>query len=151
MIITVDELQKTTLYEEITDAITRNDDTVIEMQILAAQSLCATYLFKYNLKPVFGDDTVEPVVAPTKKCPALANIVKIIACYYLLRQSNPNVAIELYKEDYDQAIKLLEDLRDGNNQLSELEYAEDDPETPYDESKANGVSFSSNPKRQNFF
>ena len=90
-------------------------------------------------------------VAPTKKCPALANIVKIIACYYLLRQSNPNVAIELYKEDYDQAIKLLEDLRDGNNQLSELDYAEDDPETPYDESKANGVSFSSNPKRQNFF
>ena len=65
--------------------------------------------------------------------------------------SNPNVAIELYKEDYNQAIKLLEDLRDGNNQLSELDYAEDDPETPYDESKANGVSFSSNPKRQNFF
>lgn len=151
MIITVEELQKTTLYEEITDAITRDDDTVIKMQILAAQSLCATYLFKYQLKPVFGDDTVTPVVAPTKKCPALENIVKVIACYYLLRQSNPNVVIDLYKDDYEQAIKLLQDIRDGNNQLSELDYAENDPDTPYDESIANGVSFSSNPKRQNFF
>ena len=47
--------------------------------------------------------------------------------------------------------KLLEDIRDGNNNLTELHYIQDDPETPEDESKANGVTWSSNPKRQNFF
>lgn len=151
MIITVEELQKTALYEEITDAITRDDDTVITMQILAAQSLCATYLFKYNLKAVFGDDSIDPVVPPTKKCPALAEIVKVIACYYLLRQSNPNVPIDLYKSDYDQAIQLLADIRDGHNQLTELDYIEDDPNTPHDESMSIGVAWDSNPKRTNFF
>lgn len=151
MIITVEELQKTALYEEITDAITRDDDAVITMQILAAQSLCSTYLFKYDLKPVFGDDSVEPAIAPTKKCPALAEIVKIVACYYLLRQSNPNVALDIYKSDYDQAIRLLCDIRDGNNQLTELDYIGDNPDTPQDESLATGVTWDSNTKRKNFF
>lgn len=151
MIISIPELKKTTLYEEICDAITRQDDTVIEMQILAAQSFVATYLFKYQLKPVFGDDTVSPAVAPTVVCPALAQIVKVIACWYLLRQANPNVDLELYKVEYDQAVKLLEDIRDGHNQLTELEYVEDNPDTPFDESQTNGVSFGSNPKRTNFF
>lgn len=151
MIITVEELQKTSLYEEITDAITRDDDSVIKMQILAAQSLCSTFLFKYKLTDVFGDDSVTPAVAPIKRCPALAEIVKVIACYYLLRQSSPNVNIELYKDDYDQAIELLKDIRDGKNQLSELDYIEDNPETPYDESQATGVTWNSNPKRTNHF
>lgn len=151
MIITVQQLQQTTLYKEICDLITRNDDTIVKLQIMAAQSLCATFLFKYNLKEVFGDDTTEPVTAPTVKCPALENIITVIACYYLVRKASPNVDVELYRDDYMQAIKLLEDIRDGNNNLTELHYIQDDPETPEDESKANGVTWSSNPKRQNFF
>lgn len=120
------------------------------MQILAAQSLCATYLFKYDLKPVFGDDSVSPAVKPTVVSPALQKIVKIIASYYLVRQSNPNIDLELYRKDYEDAIALLENIRDGQNNLTELSYRQDDPDTPEDES-ANGVSWSSNPKRTNYF
>ena len=160
MIITVQQLQQSTLYKEICDLITRDDDTIVALQIQAAQSLCATYLFKYNLKEVFGDDSGpgvgiarqnRPATAPSVKCPALENIITIIACYYLVRKASPNVDVELYRDDYTQAIKLLEDIRDGHNNLTELHYIQDDPETPGDESQANGVTWSSNPKRQNFF
>lgn len=151
MIITVQKLQQTALYKEICDLITRDDDNTVTLQILAAQSLCATYLFKYNLREVFGDDTSEQVVEPTVKCPALEQIVIIIACYKLVRIASPNVDVELYREDYLQAIKLLEDIRDGNNNLTELHYISDDPTTPEDESQTNGVTWSSNPKRTNFF
>ncbi|MBR0195270.1 MAG: DUF1320 family protein [Paludibacteraceae bacterium] len=151
MIITVQQLQQSTLYKEICDLITRDDDNIVALQIQAAQSLCATYLFKYNLKEVFGDDSTEPATAPSVKCPALENIITIIACYYLVRKASPNVDVELYRDDYMQAIKLLEDIRDGHNNLTELHYRQDDPETPGDESQANGVTWSSNPKRQNFF
>lgn len=150
MIITIDDLRKSSIYPEILDIITRKDDTVVEMQILAAQSLCATYLFKYDLKPVFGDDSVSPAVKPTVVSPALQKIVKIIASYYLVRQSNPNIDLELYRKDYEDAIALLENIRDGQNNLTELSYRQDDPDTPEDES-ANGVSWSSNPKRTNYF
>lgn len=150
MIITIDDLRKSSIYPEILDIITRKDDTVVEMQILAAQSLCATYLFKYDLKPVFGDDTVSPAVKPTVVSPALQKIVKIIASYYLVRQSNPNIDLELYRKDYEDAIALLENIRDGQNNLTELSYRQDAPDTPEDES-ANGVSWSSNPKRTNYF
>ncbi len=150
MIITVADLRKSSIYPEILDIITRKDDTVVEMQILAAQSLCASYLFKYDLKPVFGDDTTDPVVPPTVVSPALQKIVKIIASYYLVRQSNPNIDLELYRKDYEDAITLLENIRDGQNNLMELSYRQDDPTTPEDESGA-GVSWQSNPKRTNFF
>lgn len=151
MIVTVEQLQQSALYAEICDLITRDDDNVVKMQILAAQSLAATYLFKYNLKEVFGDDSSEPVVAPSVKCPALEQIIIVIACYYLIRQASPNVDTELYRDDYRQAIQLLEDIRDGHNNLTELHYKQDDPETSEDESKAIGVTWSSNPKRKNFF
>ncbi len=150
MIITIDDLRKSSIYPEILDIITRKDDSVVEMQILAAQSLCASYLFKYDLKPVFGDDSTVPAEPPTVVSAALQKIVKIIASYYLVRQSNPNIDLELYRKDYEDAITLLENIRDGQNRLTELTYRKDDPDTPEDES-ANGVSWSSNPKRTNYF
>ena len=150
MIITIDDLRKSSIYPEILDIITRKDESVVEMQILAAQSLCASYLFKYDLKPVFGDDSTVPAVPPAVVSAALQKIVKIIASYYLVRQSNPNIDLELYRKDYEDAITLLENIRDGQNNLVELTYCKDDPDTPEDES-ANGVSWSSNPKRTNYF
>ena len=150
MIITIDDLRKSSIYPEILDIITRKDESVVEMQILAAQSLCASYLFKYDWKPVFGDDSTVPAVPPAVVSPALQKIVKIIASYYLVRQSNPNIDLELYRKDYEDAIALLENIRDGQNNLIELTYRKDDPDTPDDES-ANGVSWSSNPKRTNYF
>jgi hypothetical protein len=63
--------------------------------------------------------------------------------------ANPNVDIELWKEEYDQVIKMLEEIRDGK-MVPRLPYAPDNEETPEDESGSD-VYFSSNIKRIQHF
>ena len=69
----------TELYPEIQSAITRGDENEVVTQIKAAEDFCKSYLFKYDLKALFGDDTVDPVVAPTVVDENLKTTVKIIA------------------------------------------------------------------------
>lgn len=145
MLVSIEELGKTSLYPEIIETITRNDAEAAELQILAAESLCRSYLFKYDLAAAFGTAT-EP---PKTESPLLKKIVKTIAAYYLVRMANPNVDLELFRDDYEAAIQLLADIRDGKNSL-ELPYAQDNPDTPETEG-GNAVSWDSNPKRTNFF
>ena len=145
MIVTVEELGQTSLYPVI-DTITRGNQEAAELQILAAESLCKSYLFKYDLRAAFGE-TGEP---PAIQCEMLKKIVKMIASYYLVRLANPNVDLELYRLDYQLAIDMLKDIRDGKNNLVELPYAKDDPETEDDESDGS-VAWSSNPKRIQHF
>ena len=80
----------------------------------------------------------------------LKKIVKTIAAYYLLRMANPNFNLELYQIEYEAVVKLLEDIRDGNNNITELPYKTDNPATPEIEGELN-TSWSSNPKRKNHF
>ena len=145
MIVTVEELGRTSLYPEIIDTITRQDPEAAELQILAAEELCRSYLFKYDLTAAFGSGGQVPTV----DSPLLRKIVKVIASYYLVRMANPNIDLELYHDDYEAALQLLADIRDGKNNLN-LPYAQDDPDTAEDES-LHGVAHDSNPKRQNFF
>lgn len=146
MIVTIEELGQTSLYPEIIDTITRGNEEAAELQILAAESLCKSYLFKYDLKAAFGTDS-EP---PTASCEMLKKIVKTIASYYLVRLANPNVDLEVFRLDYQLAIDMLKDIRDGKNNLIELPYAKDDPETS--ENEADGsVAWNSNTKRINHF
>lgn len=145
MIITIEELGKTSLYPEIISKITRGDNTAAELQILAAEEFAKSYLFKYDLKAIFGEENTQP----TFKSELVKKIVKIIASYYLVRLSNPNVAIELFRADYEDAIKILEDIRDGKNNPN-LPYSPDDPLTETDESNQD-IYWNSNPKRTNFF
>ena len=147
MIVTVEELSQTSLYPEVIEAITRDNPAAAEMQILAAESLCKSYLTRYDLRAAFGTEDQ----APTVKSPILEKIVKTIASYYLVRMAAPNVDVELYRLDYEEALRLLADIRDGNNSIVELSYPQDDPTTPEDESNLTGVNWSSNPKRTNFF
>ncbi|MBR6077264.1 MAG: DUF1320 family protein [Paludibacteraceae bacterium] len=148
MIVTVEELSQTSLYPEVIAAITRNNPEAAAMQILAAESLCKTYLTKYDLKAAFGDEDTPPTVTS----PALKKIVKMIASYYLVRMAAPNVNVELFRDDYLAAMQLLTDIRDGSNSLTELTYPQDDPDTPdIDESNQTGVAWGSNPKRTNHF
>lgn len=145
MIITVAELGKTSLYPEIINKITRNDNEAAELQILAAEAYVKSFLFKYDLPAIFGTDT-EP---PTFNSELVKKLVKIVASYYLVRMANPNVQIELFRADFEDAKTLLENLRDGTNNAG-LPYAPDDPLTDTDESNTD-VHYSCNPKRSNHF
>lgn len=146
MIVTVDELGKTSIYPEIIDNITRGDKEAAELQILAAEEFAKSYLFKYDIAAIFGTETTEP----TFKSQLIKKIVKIIASYYLVRLANPNVDLELYRKDYEDAVTLLKDLRDGNNNAG-LPYAEDDNSTPDTDEGNSDICWDSNVKRKNFF
>lgn len=145
MIVSTDDLKKTELYPEIVSQIIRNDSETAELQIQAAEDIVATYLFKYDLNAILGTSE-EP---PTFDSPMVKKMVKIIATWFLLKMANPNVDIGLWKEEYDQVIKMLEEIRDGK-MVPRLPYAPDNEETPEDESGSD-VYFSSNIKRIQHF
>ena len=71
----------TELYPEVIAAITRSNPGETISQIKAAEDFCKSYLFKYDLKSLFGDDTVEPVVAPTIVDENLKKTIKVISLF----------------------------------------------------------------------
>jgi hypothetical protein len=143
----------TELYPEVRNAITRGDENEIIAQIKAAEAFCKSYLFKYDLKALFGDDTVDPVVAPTVIDDNLKKTIKVIASYWLVRKANPNVNLDLFREDWEIMIGnkdtpgWLYDIKEGNIN-PDWPYKADNTETPEDESAQNdGVFWGSNSKR----
>ena len=148
MIVTVEELSTTSLYPEIIRAITRDNTQAAELQILAAESLTRSYMSKYDCDAIFGTVDKEP----TYKGAALElikKVIKIIASYYLVRLANPNVDLELFRLDYQDALDWLKDLQKGDV-APDLPYKPDDPNTPNDES-GDSVAWNSNIKRNNHF
>ena len=141
MLVSIEELGKTSLYPEIISQITRGDSKAAELQITAAEEYVKSYLFKYDLNAAFGSET-EP---PTHPSEFVKKAVKIVASYYLVRLANPNVNIELFRADFEDVTVLLEAVRDGKNNLN-LPYAPDTGASSDD-----GVDWDSNPKRTNFF
>jgi hypothetical protein len=156
MLVQPEEL-KTELYDEIVDEISRGDSDEVVTQIKAAEDFVKSYLFKYNLKALFGDDTVDPVVAPTYVDENLKKCVKIIASYWIVRKVNPSVNVDLFRDDYEMMIGTksepgwLTQVKEGYL-VPSWPYAIDNPDTPdTDESENSQVNWSSNTKRKNHF
>lgn len=145
MIITTQEITKTSIYPEILQRITRGDGESAEMAILSAQELAKSYLFRYDCNAIFGVDFAPP----TFHSEIIKQLTKMIAVYYILRRANTTIDIELARADYEDALKILADIRDGKNNPA-LPYAQDNPDTPQDESHP-PISFYSNPKRTQHF
>lgn len=145
MILNLKDITKTSLYPEIVARITRGDGEAAEMQILSAQELAKSYLFKYDIDAIFGVEYAPPQF----KSELIKQLVKTIATYYILRRGNPGVDIELARADYEDALQILADIRDGKNN-PRLPYAPDNPDTQEDESQS-PISFSSNIKRIQHF
>lgn len=158
MLVQPEEL-KTELYPEIVDEITRSDNAEVITQIKAAEDYCKSYLFKYDLKALFGVNASEGVAAvePTVVDENLKKCVKIIAAYWLVRKSNPNVNVDLFRDDYEMMVGSktepgwLTEVKEGYL-VPDWPYKPDDPATPdVDESENSQVSWSSNTKRTNHF
>jgi len=148
----------TELYPEVIAAITRTNDNEVISQIKAAEAFCKSYLFKYDLKALFGDDTVDPILAPTVVDENLKKTIKVIASYWLVRKANPNVNLELFRDDWELMIGNKEvpgwlfDIKEGNIS-PDWPYKADNPTTTEtDESTQNDSVFSaSNTKRRQRF
>ena len=150
---------ETELYPEVMIAITRNQPEQVIAQIKAAEDYCKSYLFKYDLKALFGDDTTSPITAPTVIDENLKKTIKIIASYWLVRKANPNVNLDLFRDDWELMIGNKEvpgwlyDIKEGNiNPDWPYKVVIDDPATPDDESlNASPVFWASNHKRTQRF
>jgi hypothetical protein len=143
----------TELYPEVIQAITRSNPDETISQIKAAEAFCKSYLFKYDLKALFGDDTTAPKVVDEN----LKKTIKIIASYWLVRKANPNVNLDLFREDWELMIGNKEipgwlyDIKEGNIN-PDWPYKIDNPTTDPDESKENdGVYWQSAHKRTQRF
>ena len=152
MLVTPDDL-KTELYPEVIAAITRSDSSQVLVQIKAAEDFCKSYLFKYDLKALFGTTDDAPTVIDEN----LKKTIKIIASYWLVRKSNPNVSLDLFRDDWQLMIGTKEepgwlyDIKCGNVN-PDWPYKPDVVETTEDESEINSsVTWSSNKKRTNSF
>lgn len=152
MLVTKADLS-TELYPEVIDEISRASDAEITLQIQAAEDFAKGFLFKYDLKALFGFGTT----AETVKDESLKKCIKIIAAYFLVRKANPNVQLSLFKEDYMMMIGTkdepgwLYEIRNGDIN-PEWPYKPDDPQTPQDENKDNSeVYWTSTTKRTQRF
>ncbi|KQT17415.1 hypothetical protein ASG31_08365 [Chryseobacterium sp. Leaf404] len=152
MIISIEELQ-TELYEEVIEEITRASEDEVKSHIKAAEDFAKGFLFKYDLKALFGTSESQPTVTDEslKKC------IKILASYFLIRKANPSVQSSPFKDDYMMMIGTKEEpgwlyeIRNGDIN-PDWPYKKDDPETPEDESQQNqDFYWTSTTKRTNRF
>ena len=140
------------LYQEIIDEITRENETEVINQIKAAEDFCKSYLFKFDLTALFGDDDTPPTVIDSN----LKKTVKIIASYWIVRKANPNVNLQLFRDDWEMMIGTqqqpgwLTQVKEGYL-VPNWPYKPDDPSTPEDESDTGEVAWYSNNKRRNYF
>jgi hypothetical protein len=135
----------THLYAEIIEEITRTDDTIITRTIDTAESTAKAYLSKYDLVALFGTN----LVLPTVNSHLLINIVKDITCWHLIRLSNPNINLELFRTNFEDAIKLLERIQ--KNQAEPEGWPLKPIESDIDPTDNSSVVWSSNKKRSNYF
>jgi hypothetical protein len=140
------------LYQEIIDEITRENEEEVINQIKAAEDFCKSYLFKFDLMALFGDDATPPTVIDSN----LKKTVKIIASYWIVRKANPNVNLQLFRDDWEMMIGTqqqpgwLTQVKEGYL-VPNWPYKPDDPSTPEDESDTGEVAWYSNNKRRNYF
>jgi len=148
----------TELYEEVINQITRFEDSdedainqEVQNHIDDAEAFIKTFLFKYDLSKLFGDDDNEPTV----KDHAIKKCVKVTTSWFLVRKANPNVNLDKFLQDFMFWVGTEEEpgwiygIRNG--QLNpNWPHLADDPETPEDESQSD-VYWTSTKQRVNRF
>lgn len=144
MLVTINDIKSASLYPEIVDKITRGNNLEAEMQIQMAEDKVKSYLSKYDIPAIFGTANEQP----TFDSPLIKQLVIAIASWYLVKKANPNVNIELFRVDYEDAMDWLKDLQAGKVN-PDLPYKPTDEETG--QNTQSDVFFHSNIKRTNSF
>jgi len=133
--LTKDELN-THLYGELVDAVTRNDDTIIESAIDGAISEAKGYLGKYDVTAIFA-------ATGSNRNQLLLIFVKDIAVWHFINLANPGIDYESKQDRYNAAVRWLKGVQRG----------EISPDLPLDEStdQPGVIIYGSNTKRENHF
>jgi phage gp36-like protein len=137
MFITTDEFN-THIYQEIIDAVSREDEDILQASIDAALSEMKGYLSDYNIDEIFsatGDD----------RHPLLLTFVKDITVWHFLNLANPSADLELRKVRYERAVDWLRGVQKGNI-VPDLPVKESE-----DGEQVGSIRFGSNTQRENHY
>ena len=134
----------TNIYPEVITEITRGDTTITDHAIASAIQEAKMYLGRYDITQLFGTDTTAPTIVDEY----LANIVKDIACWRLIRLSNAGVDYPTFKAAYQDAIETLDKIKTGQVQPQGWVYADTTTETT---PQGDSIAWNSNPKRNNYY
>jgi hypothetical protein len=134
----------TNIYAEIITEITRADDTITGSAINAAIAEAKMYLSRYDLLQLFGTQDAPPAIQDEY----LKTLVKDLACWHLVRLSNTSIDYSTYRTAWQDAIAALKNIQTGQAQPQGWPYANTASETT---PPGDNISWSSNPKRENFY
>ncbi|WP_143960239.1 phage protein Gp36 family protein [Litoribacter populi] len=96
----------THLYDELIQAISREDDAKLDKAIQAAEGQAKGYLSRFDIDALFsteGEDRDEMLLMHLKD----------LAVWHFITIANPNINIQLAKERFDDAIKELGKIQAG--------------------------------------
>lgn len=134
----------TNIYAETITEITRADDSLPASAINAAIQEAKMYLSRFDLLQLFGDDSTAPAIADEY----LKSLVKDLACWHLLRVANVSADADKYRRAYDDALKALKSIMEGQAQPAGWPYANvGETDLP----KGDTVSWTSNPRRHSHY
>lgn len=136
MFLTKEELY-TKIYQEILDAIVRNDSTIVEVTIQASVSEMKSYLSdRFDVNLIFGK-------SGDNRHPLILDFLKDITVYHLHSIYNPDKIPQIRKDRYDRAIQWLKDVAKDliNPDLPLINVS----------SPSGSIAFGSNKKRNNHY
>jgi phage gp36-like protein len=97
---------KTRIYPELIDAISREEDHVLDSAMAAAEQEAKGYLHRYDIDALFG-------ATGSDRDAALLMKLKDIAAWHFIVLANADVQLELTKTRYDEAVEWLGKIQSG--------------------------------------
>lgn len=135
----------THIYEEIIETISRENDTIVTTALNAAEREVASYLSKFDLLQLFGDNATPPTIEDA----FLKQLCVSVAAWNFCKRDNPNINLEMLRTNYEDAIKTLEKIQSGKMD-PEWPRRQDNPDTTgFSESQT--INWSANKKLSHDF
>ena len=97
---------KTHLYAELVTAISRDDETIMQAAIAAAEQQAKGYLGRYNIAALFG-------TTGASRDPLLLMYLKDLAAWHFITLANANIDMSVRKSRFDDAIDALKNIQAG--------------------------------------
>lgn len=134
----------THIYVENRDEIVRSDNTIVYAAIDAAVDEAKSYLSRFDLLKIFGNEDTEPGYSNEH----LKQKVKDLALWHMVTLGQANIKIELARTNYEDAIRWFEKVAERKlNPLFPM--PQDDADTDSHENQS--IEWDSNVKRNNHF
>lgn len=130
------------IYPEIIETITRANATLVDKAIATGIAEAKSYLMRFNLLKLFGNDDTDPEVVDDN----LKSKVIDLVCWQLIKLANPNVDLKLFRTNYEDALEFFKNVMKGQQSPDGWPYREDDPDTTMVEGAM--VNSISNPKKK---